>query len=145
MRYAATCLVMLFAVGCGGEPVGAKVPRPDPATVAVGAAAAAAALTLANPDAAGRKPEGQTEKSLKGVKGPKETVPSSVLDRADSKDQRPCAPSPDANAAVTQPAAPGHIDLIPAPENPERTAPVKATEPCPKNDDDSDDEDGAGD
>lgn len=145
MRYAATCLVMLFAAGCGSDPVGAKVPRPDPNAVAVGAAAAAAALTLANPDAAGRKPEGKQEKSLEGVKAPKETVPSAVLDRADSKGSRPCPPSPDANAAVPQPAAPGHIDLVPAPENPERTAPVKSTEPCPKNDDDTDDEDGAGD
>jgi len=132
---------MLFAVGCGGEPVGSKIPRADPAKVAVGAAAAAAALTLANPDSAGRKPEGPQEKSLEAVKAPKETVPSAVLDRADSETQRPCAPSLDANAAAPQPGAPGHIDLIPAPQNRERAAPVRATEPCPKNDD----EDGAGD
>ncbi len=141
MRHAATCLVMLFAAGCGGQPVGSKVPRPNPTDVAVGAAAAAAALTLANPDAAARKPEGQQEKSLRGVKGPKETVPGAVLDRADSGAKQPCDRDGAASAAAApspQPTTPGRLDLVPAPENRERAQPAQSPAPCPNADDDED-------
>jgi hypothetical protein len=97
--------------------VGEKVPRPDPAKVAAGAAAAATALTLADPDSAGKKPEGPKDKPPTKPKRVKETVPGDVLDRAEAPDSEeelpPCpkpAKKPDEKADEGR-----RIQLIPAP------------------------------
>ncbi len=79
-----TSVMMLFAA-CGAQPnqpLLANAPRPNAGAVAGGAAAAAAALTLADPDAASRKPEKKEDTEKKPIKV-KESVPASVLDRLD--------------------------------------------------------------
>ncbi len=88
-------IICLLSLACGGQPVGSKVPRPDPTHVAVGAAAAATALTLADPDLSGKKPEYKDERGPKGKGGSGETVPESVFERAesgaaDADEVRPC-------------------------------------------------------
>ncbi len=87
-------LVALLA-SCGGKPVGSKVPRANPTDVAVVAAAAATAMTLANPDAAGRKPESDEQAERKPQNVSKEPMPAGVLDRAEAnqdedEDLPPC-------------------------------------------------------
>lgn len=109
----------VLLIGCGGQPVGSKVPKADPTKVAIGAAAAATLLTLADPNLAG-KPEGEGEDPEKKVKKSKESVPSGVLDRldADAK-ERPCegdADAASANDAETESAKSG-LDLVPRVEN----------------------------
>lgn len=96
--------LLASVLACGGEPVGAKVPRPNPTDVAIVAAAAAAATTLANPKAAGRKPEkNEQPEDLRDPKITGETVPSDVLDRADDEPADRDAGADDAGA--DQPAA----------------------------------------
>jgi hypothetical protein len=77
---------------CGGAPVLANAPRPNPAFVAGGAAAAAAAMTLADPDAASRKPEKKDAHKSDRPSDVKETVPSDVLDRLDDEKKAPSDP-----------------------------------------------------
>lgn len=80
MRYCAAIYASLLAVGCGGQPVGGKVPRAKPAHVGGAAAAAAALITLADPDAARQRQEergGARDKDK--TKRVNETVPEGVL------------------------------------------------------------------
>jgi hypothetical protein len=77
--------VMMLTAACGAQPnqpLLANAPRPNPSAIAGGAAAAAAAITLADPDAASRKPEKKEDTEKKPIKV-KESVPASVLDRLD--------------------------------------------------------------
>ncbi len=80
MRFAAASLALAFALGCGGQPVGGKVPAAKPAHVAGAAAAAAALVTLADPDAARQGQEdrgGDRNKDRSKKSGG--TVPEHVL------------------------------------------------------------------
>jgi hypothetical protein len=83
MRVGAFLVAALLA-GCGGEPLAANVPRPDPGAVAGVAAAAAAAAVLADPDAASRKPEKKEVENKREVEV-KENVPAAVFDRLDEQ------------------------------------------------------------
>lgn len=79
-------MVVLLAAGCGAspnQPMLANAPRPNQAAVAGVAAGAAAAITLADPDAASRRPEKKQDTNMKPMKV-KESVPGDVLDRLDS-------------------------------------------------------------
>jgi hypothetical protein len=63
-------IVFVLAAACGAAPVKpllANAPRPNPAAVGGVAAAAAAAMTLADPDAASRRPEKKEEVEKKPV------------------------------------------------------------------------------
>ena len=118
---------------CGGKPVGSNVPRANPAHVAGVAAAAAAALTLANPDLVGRVPEDDRPGRVRGSSGSRETVPESVLDRADAAaaadvvDAANAAPcKPDSKAEPEGEAPP--LDLT-VPDH--WTAPAAPAEPPP--------------
>jgi hypothetical protein len=73
--------------------------------VAGGAAAVAGAITLADPDAASRKPEKKQDENKKPVKV-KENVPKDVLDRLDKQDAAAPAKPKDAKDAkpASQPA-----------------------------------------
>jgi len=90
-------LVLLLG-GCGGPPIGGAVPKANTNKMAIGAAAAATALTLANPNAAGRRPESAGEQKPKKLNKTGENVPSGVLDRLDSGDpdgaEQPCDAAP---------------------------------------------------
>src|SRR5262245_13368659 len=48
---------LMFVCACGGPPVLAGAPRPDPGVVAAIAAAVATGATIADPSSAGKKPE----------------------------------------------------------------------------------------
>jgi len=150
MRFACALGVVVFVAGCGGAPVGEKVPRPNTNAMAVGAAAAATAATLADPTAAGKQPEGPgTEPEEKAVPV-KESVPENVLDRADDgageEDLPPCKPAANAGGSDGAKAAkPGdgkakqpRLDLIPVPidsipdksRTPERREKCRDVEPA---------------
>lgn len=86
-RVRALAFVLLAACGAQpNQPVLANAPRPNPAAVAGGAAAAAAAITLADPDAASRKPEKKQDAEKKPIEV-KENVPAAVLDRLDKAEK----------------------------------------------------------
>lgn len=90
----AIAFVLLAACGASpNQPVLANAPRPNPSAVAGVAAAAAAAVTLAAPDAAGRKPEKNQDTEKKPIKV-KENVPAAVLDRLDHADKQPANAEP---------------------------------------------------
>ncbi len=98
--------LVLLVGGCGGPPVGSKVPKASTNKMAVGAAAAATALTLANPNSAGRRPESAGEQEPKKVHKTGENVPAGVLDRVDAKSEgddedrcEPDEPKPDRESA----------------------------------------------
>lgn len=81
----------ILIAGCGGPPLLAKVPHPNTAAMAGGAAAAAAAITLADPNAASRRPEQRLDDKQRPV-DVHSTVPADVFDRLDqqqSKDMKP--------------------------------------------------------
>jgi len=96
-------LLVAVLAGCGAQPnqpLLANAPRPNPAYIAGGAAAAAAAMTLADPDAASRRPESNKDVEKAPIKV-KENVPADVLDRLDQakpdataqpKSEKPHAP-----------------------------------------------------
>jgi hypothetical protein len=87
------CLALFLAVwaACGGGPVLGNLPRPDPAVVAGAAAIAAGAATLANPNAAGKKPENENAaQHSKPVRS--ERMPSDVLDRLDKAEGADAGP-----------------------------------------------------
>ncbi len=102
--------VMLVAA-CGAapdKPVLANVPQPNPAAAAGLAAGAAAAMTLADPDAASRRPEKKEEVEKKPV-NVKESVPGDVLDRLDDAppadgSAEPAAAPPREGASKGKPA-----------------------------------------
>jgi hypothetical protein len=71
---------------CGG-PVLQNAPRPDPGVVAGIAAAVAAAATIADPAAAGKRPESPRVNQSEAAPGHRETVPPEVLDRLDAMDR----------------------------------------------------------
>lgn len=134
VRRALALASSLLAGACGGQPVGSKVPRPDPSAVAITAAAAATALTLANPNAKAPVPEVDSGRALEGPSGPKETVPAGVLDRADARAGaavEPCkepAPAPPAGAPAPR------VDLFPGPladRGRVQPPPPPAPPPCP--------------
>src|SRR6266581_2515573 len=93
--------LLLVVAACGGQPALANAPHPDPGIVA--GAAAATAATLADPDAATRKPEKKLETEKREVKV-KERVTPDVLDRLDKKEAQGSASQPEAPAA--EPAKP---------------------------------------
>lgn len=96
--------VMMLTAACGAQPnqpLLANAPRPNPSAIAGGAAAAAAAITLADPDAASRKPEKKEDTEKKPIKV-KESVPASVLDRLDHAEANKTAT--DANDATNDAA-----------------------------------------
>ncbi len=81
---------LVTLVGCGG-PLLQNAPAPNPTHVAAAAAGAAAAMTLADPDAASRKPEHDDAKP--GADAQEiDTRPSDVLgalDRAEAAKPHP--------------------------------------------------------
>jgi len=117
MRLGAWLVVVVvggIGSGCGGKPALANAPHPPAGAVAGVAAAAAAALTLADPDAATRKPEKRKVAPAHAVEV-KEHVPSDVLDRLDHAEAIPtdagvpevsADASPDAGPSATPTAAP---------------------------------------
>jgi hypothetical protein len=74
-------MLLLVLLGCGGPPLGQRVPRADPKVVAGIAAAAAAAATLADPSSAGRPEQPENVAEKRTVRG--ETMPGDMLDRLD--------------------------------------------------------------
>lgn len=74
-----------------------NVPRPDPGAVAGVAAAAAAAVTLADPNAATRRPEKKVDENKHEVEV-KENVNEGVLDRLDENESKGSAAAPAADA-----------------------------------------------
>lgn len=77
--------MVLLLAGCGAspnQPMLANAPRPNQAAVAGVAAGAAAAITLADPDAASRRPEKKQDTNMKPMKVT-ENVSGDVLDRLD--------------------------------------------------------------
>lgn len=102
--------LLLWVAGCTKSTtpnVYRHVPKVPTTPVAVGAIGAAAALTLANPDAAGKKKEDPTAPRNMKYKKTGEQVPSAVLDRLDSQktdddgDSRP-------DCAAAEPAGEGN-------------------------------------
>jgi hypothetical protein len=77
-----TVALLIAIAGCG-EPMLGGAPHPNNAAMAGGAAAAAAALTLADPNAADRKPEQRVEQEKQAV-DVKDQVPASAFDHLDS-------------------------------------------------------------
>jgi hypothetical protein len=73
----------LIAIAGCGEPMLGGAPHPNNAAMAGGAAAAAAAMTLADPNAADRKPEQRVEQEKRPV-DVKDQVPASAFDHLDS-------------------------------------------------------------
>ncbi len=122
MRFACALGLLAIVAGCGGRPVGEKLPKPDPTDVAVGAAAAAAAATLADPNSAGKKPEGPgISKDPRGVRV-KETVPEGVLNRSETdsadEDLPPCEPADREGGDEKGQKNDGRrLELIPSPVN----------------------------
>jgi hypothetical protein len=110
-----TVALLIAIAGCG-EPVLGGAPHPNNAAMAGGVAAAAAALTLADPNAADRKPEQRVEEEKRPV-DVKDQVPASALDRLDSGSgagsgsgkevARPRAKPADANPADVKTGGPG--------------------------------------
>jgi len=103
--------VLFLLAACGAQPnqpVLANAPRPNPAAVAGGAAAVAGAITLADPDAASRKPEKKQDENKKPVKV-KENVPKDVLDRLDKTPPS----SPRDSKAAKQPAGTDKAEATP--------------------------------
>ena len=105
-------LLLLLAAGCGG-PMLANAPRANPAAVAGGAAAVAGAITLANPDAAGRKPEKKDPFAGKQGTNVKENVPPDVFDRLD----HPVQPMTDPTPTDPSPRRKGPPPKIPSPQD----------------------------
>lgn len=104
-------LVAASLAGCGGEPLAANAPRPDPGAIAGVAAAAAAAAVLADPDAATRKPEKKEVENKREVEV-KESVPSAVFDRLDQPQPATKTAAPvKATPAVTRKGPPPKIPL----------------------------------
>lgn len=102
MRALAPILGLVFAAGCGGHPIGSKIPRPNKNAAAAIAAGVAGALTVANPKLSGRKPESDDDKKRRPTRV-KESVPAGVLDRVDAaknKDDKrqPCPKDKQAEA-----------------------------------------------
>lgn len=100
MRVKAIAL-LLVASGCGAapnQPLLANAPRPNQAAVAGIAAGAAAAITLADPNAASRRPEKKQDTNMKPMTV-KESVPGDVLDRLDSTGTNANAAQPKAEPA----------------------------------------------
>jgi hypothetical protein len=124
-RFLASVMALVLMGGCGGQPVGSKVPRPEPTGVAIAAAAAATALTLANPGSAGRKREANEERELREVTGPKETVPAAVLDRAEDASE----PGADQPPRCRPAAKAGGLALVPVPERDPRVPQLPECEP----------------
>jgi hypothetical protein len=112
MRTVAFVLLSSVAA-CGGQPALANAPRPDPAAVAGVAAAAAAAATLADPDAATRKPEKKDETPKREVEV-KEHVPSDVFDRLDEKNAKG-SDAPATAPPAKKPAGP--LPKLPSPRD----------------------------
>jgi hypothetical protein len=83
--------LILSLCGCGGPPLLAGAPRPDPGVVAAIAAGIAAGATLADPASAGKRPEGRRVSQSEAPSGRRETVPPDVLDRLDDA-QRDAGP-----------------------------------------------------
>ncbi len=96
MRVCLSFLSLALVCHCGGEPVGSKVPKANPAHVAGAAAAAAALVTLADPKGAKARQETRGGGREKRTKKVTETVPEDVLLRADAEQEEskvPCKPA----------------------------------------------------
>ena len=90
MRRLVAALILPLC-GCGGPPLLAGAPRPDPGVVAAIAAGIAAGATLADPASAGKRPESARVSQSEAASGRRETVPADVLDRLDAA-QRDAGP-----------------------------------------------------
>lgn len=120
-----------LGLGCGGNPIGSKIPRADPKKMAIGAAVAASALTLANPASAGKRPERPGDRPHPKSKASTESVPGAVLDRLDDvEDSEPdpgedrCTEkekkrttSRDAKPGETEESVEQKLELIPTVKN----------------------------
>lgn len=93
-------------------------PHPNNAAMAGGAAAAAAALTLADPNAADRKPEQRTEQEKRPV-DVKDQVPASAFDHLDGS-------GTGSGSALDRPHA-KPADPAPAPATTSKKLPVLPT------------------
>ena len=115
---------MLFLAACGGGPALGNAPRPDPAAVAGIAAAAAAAVTLADPNAASRRPEKKVDENKREVEV-KENVNEGVLDRLDDTESKgsATAPADAAPADATKPVPKAKKPAKPDPKAPKKVAP----------------------
>jgi hypothetical protein len=111
MRVVAMLVAALAA--CGGEPMLANAPRPDPGAVAGVAAAAAAAATLADPNAADRKPE-KKDQTPKNPVEVKENVPADVFDRLD---KQPAGSGSEVERPHASPKRKGPPPKIPSPKD----------------------------
>jgi hypothetical protein len=104
-------LTVVFLAACGGGPALGNAPHPDPAAVAGIAAAAAAAVTLADPNAASRRPEKKVDENKREVEV-KENVNEGVLDRLDdtetkgSADAKPATDATKPDPKAKKPAKP---------------------------------------
>jgi hypothetical protein len=113
MRFVALAILSTLAA-CGGQPALANAPHPDPGTVAGIAAAAAAAATLADPNAASRKPEKRVDDNKREVEV-KENVPSAVFDRLDQAPAQPAATEETPKTTTPPPKRKGPAPKIPSP------------------------------
>ena len=110
-----TVPLLLLLVACGGKPLLANAPAPPAGAVAGVAAAAAAAMTLANPNAATRKPEKRDDPNSQGV-DVKESVPPDVFDRLDHPPANDPNGSDDDAPAKTRPRK-GPPPKLPSPRD----------------------------
>ncbi len=96
---AALAALVSSAAACGGAPLLAGAPQPNPAVVAGIAAAAATAATVADPAGAARLQEAKAAKDRETPPGKREVMPPELLDRLNEADAR-------AGEAAAPPAAP---------------------------------------
>jgi len=119
MRYRTAACSLAMAIGCGGQPVGGKVPAAKPAHVGGAAAAAAALVTLADPDAARQRQENRGgERSEDRTKKSGGTVPEGVLfapanPAEDSEELPPCKKKEDEKSEEKVKSSPKTVELFP--------------------------------
>jgi hypothetical protein len=118
-----TFALLVFITACGSEtPMLGGVPHPNNAAMAGGAAAAAAAMTLADPNAADRKPEQRQEAEKRPV-DVKEEVPSSAFDHLDGSGSNTgsghevARPHAGSAAPVAPPPATKKLPTLPTPHD----------------------------
>jgi hypothetical protein len=120
---------LAIAVHCGGEPIGSKVPKANPAKVAGIAAGAAALATVADPDAAKRNQESRGGERGKKGKKVTETVPADVLDRSEKSDEEEREECTEEEAKQAESDAQKHDQkLFPEHAQPRRCKPKEAEE-----------------
>ena len=113
MRGALAMSLFVACAGCGGQPVLSKLPQPNAAVVAGTAAAVAGVATVANPNAAGRKPEAPSPGNERRTVST-ERMPTDVLDRLEAAENRGEVP------AERGPALESDAGAFPIPAQPRR-------------------------